>query len=567
MAAPQRPSRRAVLRAGGAGVAGAALGAFGARQVQAAPPALVTVVPFYGRHQAGILTPPQRHVTLAVVDLTLSTAADLETLLRQWTTAAARMTSGAPAEQLTGLADAVPADTGEAADSDAARLTVTVGFGAGLFDGRFGLADRRPEPLVALPHFGKDQLDPSRTGGDLVIQASADWPHVAEHAVRNLLRLTDGAADLRWLQHGSSSGAGRSPRNVLGFRDGTGNLDVRDDARMRRNVWASVADRPWMQDGSYLVVRRVRALVEHWDTTKLSVQEASIGRRKVSGAPLGGRSEGDPVEPAALPADSHVRLANPRTGTASEDERLLRRGYNYADGLHPVTGPVQVKGKPVTGQQDAGLLFLAYQQDPRRQFIPIQTRLDADDHLNEYLVHTGSGVFAIAPGVRGPGDYFGSALLRRATGSSVPTGPLIRSALGSGLAAVGGPAVAYSDGASVQVLSLLHFDPSEYAHGHLRSRRAAAFLVQVHNGTQRVLDLAPGIATAVAGAAGIPVGRIIDLPKYDETAGRFSGTLAPGASSRTSLAFDLPPDQVHRVVLKVSLGPRYVPLHFVGSVH
>lgn len=560
-------SRRSVLRASGIGAAGAALGALGMRQVEAAGPAPATTVAFYGRHQAGILTPPQRHVTLAVLDVNLASATELESLLRRWTKASARMTAGMPAQDLTGLPGDVPEDTGEALETGAARLTVTVGFGPGLFDGRFGLADRRPEPLAPLPRFSKDQLDPARTGGDLVVQACADWPHVAAHAVRNLIRIAEDGVDLRWLQHGSASGAGTAPRNVLGFRDGTGNLDTADIGRMRGNVWASQRTSPrWMADGTYLVVRRVRNLVEHWDTTKLSVQEASIGRHKVSGAPLGKRSEHDPVDVSALPADSHVRLANPRDGAASEDERLLRRGYNYAEGVRRVTGSVLVKGKPVTGQQDAGLLFLAFQQDPRRQFVPIQTRLDAGDHLHEYLVHTGSGVFAVPPGVSGPDDFFGSELLRRPKGAAEAAGPLITSDLGAAVAQVGGPKVSYADGVTVRVLSLTHFDPTEYAHGHLKTRTAAAFLVEVTNGTSKVLNLAPGTASAVAGPSSMPTGRITDLPKYDDTAGRFSGTLAPGTSSHTSLAFDIRPNDVGRVVLEVSLGPSYAPLRFVGAV-
>jgi deferrochelatase/peroxidase EfeB len=166
-----------------------------------------------------------------------------------------------------------------------------------------------------------------------------------------------------------------------------------------------------MQGGTYAVIRRVRNLIEAWDDSSLDEQETSIGRRKVSGAAFGSKGEFDTVDPKALPIDSHVRLANPRTGQASEDERILRRGFNYADGLAAVTGPVpNSEGKPVTGRIDSGLMFIAFQRDPRRQFVPMQTRLDASDKLNEYLVHNGSGIFAILPGVLDERDVLGRTL-------------------------------------------------------------------------------------------------------------------------------------------------------------
>jgi deferrochelatase/peroxidase EfeB len=58
---------------------------------------------------------------------------------------------------------------------------------------------------------------------------------------------------------------------------------------------------------------------------------------------------------------------------------------------------------------DAGLFFLAYQRDPRRQFVTIQRSLASNDALNEYLQHVGSGLFACPPGVRA-GQYWGQAL-------------------------------------------------------------------------------------------------------------------------------------------------------------
>ena len=43
-----------------------------------------------------------------------------------------------------------------------------------------------------------------------------------------------------------------------------------------------------MRGGSYLVARRIRMLIESWDTDYLADQERVFGRFKTSGAPLTG---------------------------------------------------------------------------------------------------------------------------------------------------------------------------------------------------------------------------------------------------------------------------------------
>ena len=184
----------------------------------------------------------------------------------------------------------------------------------------------------------------------------------------------------------------------MGFKDGTNNLDGSDAAAMRRNVWVGQRDDPaWMRGGTYLVTRRIRIRIERWDASDLDEQETEVGRRKVSGAPFGARSEFAPVVAEHEPKHSHIMLANPRAA-GSEAERILRRGYSFDDGLMP------------GGTIDAGLFFAAYQRDPRRQFVPIQRRLAEHDLLGEYLVHTGSALFAIPPGCRA-GGYVGDTLL------------------------------------------------------------------------------------------------------------------------------------------------------------
>jgi deferrochelatase/peroxidase EfeB len=360
-------------------------------------------IPFHGRHQAGVTTPAQAHLHFASFDVEARSAAGLRDLLRAWSEAASVMCSGRPDGQVGGSLDAAPGDTGDAYGLRPARLTVTLGLGPSLFDRRFGLAARRPPALADLPAFPADQLDPAISGGDLAVQACADDPQVAFHAVRMLARLGSGVVRQRWAQQGFSKTPGMSPasatgRNLLGFKDGSNNLRAADASAMRSNVWVNPGDGPaWMTWGTYLVTRRVRNHIEAWDASDLGEQQNVFGRYKVSGAPLGREHEFDRVDPKLLDPDCHILQANPRAA-GSEAERILRRGYSFSDGVL------------ANGELDAGLFFAAFQRDPRRQFVPIQRRLAAHDLLNEYLVHTSSGLFAVPPGCRA-GGYVGETLL------------------------------------------------------------------------------------------------------------------------------------------------------------
>ena len=396
-------SRRALLARTGVAAAGMAAAGLartaggtteaGAATASADGPA----VPFFGAHQAGITTPVQARLALAAFDVTAERRSDLVDLLATWTGMAARLTTGRP---LTGPGgpDAPPADTGEAQGLGPARLTLTLGYGPSLFDARFGLAARRPAGLEPLPAFPGDALEEARSGGDLIVQVCADDPQVAFHAVHALARAGLGVVQLRWIQTGfgptSATGRSSTPRNLLGFRDGTRNLDVSDAAAARTHLWAGAGDQAWMAGGTYLVARRIRIHLERWDRSALADQERTIGRTKSSGAPLGASREHDPVDLAAvdshgvphIPDGAHIRQAAPDTNHGAT---LLRRGYSYADGIDPGSGEL-----------DAGLVFLCFQRDPRRQFVPIQRRLATQDGLREYLTHTASAVAACPPGPR-----------------------------------------------------------------------------------------------------------------------------------------------------------------------
>jgi deferrochelatase/peroxidase EfeB len=350
---------------------------------------------------------------LATFDVTSRRRDDLVRLLQEWTAAAARMTAGLESRRdgaTGGSPHAPPSDTGEALGLPPAALTTTVGFGGSMFDDRFGLADRKPPALADLPRFPADNLDPNRTGGDLVVQACANDPQVAVHAIRNLVRIGFGTVRVRWSQLGfgrtsSTTHHQATPRNLFGFKDGTNNVTAEEDAELRRHVWVSAADEPeWMSGGTYMVTRRISMHIETWDREPLEGQEGIIGRAKGTGAPLGGADEFDQPDLSArgrgadgqpvIPHDAHIRLASP---TNNGGVRMLRRGYNFVDGSNGV------------GHLDAGLFFICFVRDPHRQFVPMQMTLSSRDPMMEYIEHTGSGLFACPPGVA-EGSFWGETL-------------------------------------------------------------------------------------------------------------------------------------------------------------
>jgi deferrochelatase/peroxidase EfeB len=241
------------------------------------------------------------------------------------------------------------------------------------------------------------------------VQACSDDPLVAFHAVRNLARIGMGVVEHNWMELGfgrtsTTSTAEATPRNLLGFKDGTRNIKAEQTELMNQYVWTGPeSGQAWFHGGSYLVARKIRIFVENWDRDYLQDQEHVIGRSKVAGAPLSGGTEF--TEPnfakqsstglgPAIPMNAHMRLASHEHNGGT---RILRRGYSFTDGIDPQRGTLL-----------GGLFFIAFMQNPS-QFIKLQNSLAADA-LNEYIQHTGSAVFACPPGLK-QGQSWGDGLL------------------------------------------------------------------------------------------------------------------------------------------------------------
>jgi deferrochelatase/peroxidase EfeB len=410
-------SRRTLFAGAGGGIALGAAAGYGVASATESDPAdsgnvidLDRAIAFYatsaGGHQAGIATPPQRHcmvMTFDIVDGTTKT--DLQVLFAKWSASIAQLMAAKPVGSVQpDRPGAVPDDTGEAYGLAAAGLTVTLGLGPGVFDERFGLAAKRPAKLAELPALPSDALEKALSGGDLILQACADDPQVAYHAIRDLARMARGTAHTRWTVMGfgrASAGAGQTtPRNLQGFKDGTRNIKA--DADLDSFVWIddSDGDVDWMSGGAYMVTRKIRMDIETWDADDVDNQQQVIGRSKLEGAPLSGTKELDTPDFKAMAhgklkidSTAHIALAAHENNNGV---RILRRGYNYTDGLNDL------------GLLDAGLFFIGFMKDPK-QFITLQEKLGRSDQLNEYISHIGSALFAVPPAPQ-QGNYLASAL-------------------------------------------------------------------------------------------------------------------------------------------------------------
>ncbi|MCI3221096.1 Dyp-type peroxidase [Streptomyces sp. NP-1717] len=392
------PGRRVVVK-GAASVVGAA-GLTGTMAVGAASgtPAVGSDagrVPFHGAHQAGILTRQQRFGGFVAFDVLAHDRAGLTALLKKLTARCRTLTAGV-----------TPQDPDVAALRDPEdQLTITVGVGASLFDGRYGLAGALPPGLALMPEFRGDRLDPGSCHGDLSVQVCAQHPDAVLHVVRDLARETSGLLRTRWRANGflNPPRPEGAPRSFVGFKDGTAHPDTASAREMNRLVWVGPEGPGWARGGSYQVLRTIRLRAEAWDRVPLGEQERIFGRRKSTGAPLDGRKESDlpdygrDPQGRVTPLDSHIRRANPRT-PGSEDSVLLRRSYNIDRGLAP------------DGTLDVGLIFCCYQRDIKRQFATVQKRLEGE-RFADFSTTTGGGYFLALPGVADASDWYGSALL------------------------------------------------------------------------------------------------------------------------------------------------------------
>ncbi|MYW96801.1 Dyp-type peroxidase [Amycolatopsis rubida] len=392
-------SRRSFLRRT---VVGAGITAAAGIGVTASASEGTNTVSFHGPRQAAILRQPPAQSVIASFDVVAENRAELTQLFQEITGRARFLTNGGAPAAL-GIT-APPADSGVLGpvvpQSD---LGVIVGVGSSLFDGRYGLADRKPKKLKPMTMFPNDALDTPQCHGDLSLTLSASETDTVLHALRDLTRATRGGMQLRWKINGFSSPSrpAGTPRNLMGFKDGTANPG---ESEMDRLVWVSGAGEPgWTAGGSYQVIRLIRMLVEFWDRVSITEQENMFGRRRDTGAPLDGASEQDEPRYAddpigtVIPLTSHIRKANPRT-PQTDGQRILRRAVNYD------------RGVDANGNLDMGLVFTCYQQDLERQFEAVQKRL-IDEPLVDYISPFGGGYFFALPGVTGPSDHFGRALL------------------------------------------------------------------------------------------------------------------------------------------------------------
>lgn len=380
-------TRRRALLLGGLGTVGAAAAGSVHLSRQVEPQGhLPPPIPFHGDRQAGVAETPQAFASWSAFDLAKGADRDaIRRLMRVWTDDIARLMNGR-----------LPVtDVSDELANPSARLTATIGFGPGLFAAA-DLDDQRPAWLQPLPALGGDKLHEEWNGGDLVVQLCSEDHTQLTHARHQLVLNAGGLVTPRWTQTGfrQHSTGGGPMRNLFGQVDGMVNPDLTDDAGL---IWHGKSAAPWLRGGTSMVIRRIRMDLDAWAAVDRPARERAVGRRLSDGRPLAvtrgdqpDLSATDDLGLEAIDLDSHMRLAMPRRPT----ERILRRPYSYDD----------------PGAGEAGLVFIAFQRDVHRQFLPIQQRLASSDLLNIWVTTVGSAVFAVPGGCR-PGEYIGERLL------------------------------------------------------------------------------------------------------------------------------------------------------------
>ncbi|AXF86153.1 Deferrochelatase/peroxidase EfeB [Ephemeroptericola cinctiostellae] len=412
---PKSPHRRSWLKGIGVGAVSLGAGALATKAYIDSSDGTQTKQDAYGTHQAGIITPQPAAAIIVVFDVLAKDKKGFEKLLRTLTDRITFLTQGGQLPQIDPKFP--PLNSGIMGDKVFPdNLTMTVSLGASVFDGRFGLTDLKPQYLQDMQPFPNDALEPESTDGDLSIQICSNTAETCIHALRDIIKNTPDLMTMRWQMNGflpphMIRKLGKDTmRNLLGFKDGTSNVDAKNDALLNELIWVSdhansAGEPAWAKGGSYQVVRLIRNRVEFWDRTPLQEQETIFGRHKLSGAPLGKPNEHDDPDFASdpdgkrIPHDAHIRLANPRTPETRKN-LILRRGYNYSQGLSK------------SGQLNMGLLFVCYQSNLLNGFLTVQGRMNGES-LEEYIKPFGGGYFFSLPGFA-KGEYLGQGLIQAA---------------------------------------------------------------------------------------------------------------------------------------------------------
>lgn len=412
--------------AGSATTAGISSGLTEAAQVN--PHSNSDLYAFGGIHQAGVITTPPPAVLLAALEVEATDKVQLVNLFKTLSSRIQPLMRGALGSGQAENENFPPQNTGEMGFEvlTQGQLAVTVGVGASLFTNaqgqdRFGLAAFKPKALKPMPtDLAGDKLEPALMGGDLFLQISSDHPLLNLHTLRDILRNTKGQLRPLWVQPGFQRFFAAAPgqanaRGLFGFKDGTSNLDVANAELMTKLVWTGAEEPMWAQHGTYAVVRIIREQLERWDLLSLAQQEASIGRRKTSGAALNQSQEQQPpnyiADPTGqqTPLDSHIRKANPRLGAESDKRRFLRRGYLYFNGIDK------------NGLLDAGFLFMGFCRNTEEQFEYVKRQYmnnpnfpqpaTGQENLDDHMNCIGGGYFFILPGVQTGHRFLGDTLL------------------------------------------------------------------------------------------------------------------------------------------------------------
>lgn len=348
-----------------------------------------TVVAFDGAHQAGIQTPSQAHAFVIAFDLkrkgldAKGLRKNLRRLMVIWTGDARSMTQGE-----TALADLESELT-----AAPLNLTVTVGWSPKLIhDAELVSATPKwvKDHREGLPPFKGDRLNDDFSHGDLVLQVCGDDLTAVSHAVRVLTRGGQDYCSPRWIQRGFvDSPQGQTPRNLLGFKDGTAN--PANDAEFEDTIWDD-------QGGTSMVVRRIVYDMPDWEALDRKSREVVFGRTIDEGAPLGGEKETDPVD-LNKADETGIPFIDPRSHVgiaAGNGKRMRRRAYNWDGEISPLGS--------------TGLIFISFQDDPEGGFSELQRRLAEKDRLNRWITHVGSALFWCPPGTHS-GAYWGQKVL------------------------------------------------------------------------------------------------------------------------------------------------------------